>query len=70
VIVYSAHQLDAASRQRLRLGEMVFMTKGRDAPQDLVQRVVDVVHSMARHTPAGATTGRGTGGTTDTPGRR
>lgn len=72
VIVYSAHQLDAASRQRLRLGEMTFMTKGRDAPQDLVRRVVDVVHSMARDKSDDATTERREtrGLATDTPGRR
>jgi hypothetical protein len=48
IVVYSAQQLDAASRQRLRLGEMVFLTKTRDSPDDLVHRVVGVVHSMAR----------------------
>jgi PAS domain S-box-containing protein len=48
VVVYSAHPLDAASRERLRLGEMVFLTKGHTTPDDLVRRVVAVVHSMAR----------------------
>jgi CheY-like chemotaxis protein len=48
VVVYSAHPLDTASRERLRLGEMVFLTKGHTSPDDLVRRVVAVVHSMAR----------------------
>jgi CheY-like chemotaxis protein len=48
VVVYSAHPLDAASRERLRLGEMVFLTKGHSTPDDLVRRVVAVVHSIAR----------------------
>ena len=48
VVVYSGHPLDALSKERLRLGEMVFMTKGQDSPDDLVRRVVSVVHSVAR----------------------
>ena len=43
VVVYSAHQVDAADRERLRLGEMTFLTKGYDSPDELARRVVGVV---------------------------
>jgi PAS domain S-box-containing protein len=46
VIVYSAHQLDTASRERLRLGEMAFLTKGHDSLEELARRVVGVVHQV------------------------
>jgi hypothetical protein len=47
VIVYSAHDLDMSSRNRLRLGEMVFLTKGHDSPQELEKRVAELIHSVA-----------------------
>jgi CheY-like chemotaxis protein len=47
VIVYSAHQLDAASRDRLRLGEMAYLTKGHDPPEELTRRVVGLVRRVA-----------------------
>lgn len=50
IIVYSAQELDQHDRKRLGLGEMVFLTKSRDSPQDLARRVVSVVHSMAPRT--------------------
>jgi len=46
VIVYSAHQLDATSRKRLRLGEMAFLTKGHDPPEELARRVVGIVYRV------------------------
>jgi PAS domain S-box-containing protein len=48
VVVYSAAQLDMASRERLRLGEMTFLTKGHDPPEKLARRVVRIVHRVAR----------------------
>jgi CheY-like chemotaxis protein len=51
VVVYSAAQLDTASRERLRLGEMTFLTKGHDPPEKLARRVVGIVHRMARTDP-------------------
>jgi PAS domain S-box-containing protein len=68
VIVYSAQELDAASRQRLQLGEMVFMTKGQDSPQDLARRLVSVVHSMARRYDVEALMERSGDGVTSRPG--
>ena len=53
VVVYSAHQLDAAGRERLRLGEMVFLTKGHDSPDELARRVVGVVNRMGMASAAG-----------------
>jgi hypothetical protein len=48
------------SWDQLRLGEMVFLTKGHTTPDDLVRRVVAVVHSIARrdHRHGDPTTGR------------
>jgi CheY-like chemotaxis protein len=48
VVVYSAAQLDTAGRERLRLGEMTFLTKGHDPPEELARRVVGIVHRVAR----------------------
>jgi PAS domain S-box-containing protein len=47
VVVYSAHQVDAADRERLRLGEMTFLTKGYDSPDELARRVVGVVSRVS-----------------------
>jgi CheY-like chemotaxis protein len=47
VIVYTAHQLDATSRQRLSLGAVAFLNKGHDSPQELAARVLGVVRQMA-----------------------
>jgi PAS domain S-box-containing protein len=48
VVVYGAAQLDTASRERLKLGEMTFLTKGKDPPEELARRVVRIVHRVAR----------------------
>jgi PAS domain S-box-containing protein len=47
VIVYSAHDLDMSARDRLRLGKMIFLSKGQHSPQELQRRVVELVHSVA-----------------------
>jgi CheY-like chemotaxis protein len=47
VVVYSAHQVDAADRERLRLGGMTFLTKGYDSPDELARRVVGVVSRVS-----------------------
>jgi PAS domain S-box-containing protein len=48
VVVYSAHQLDAVGKERLRLGEMAFLTKGHDSPDELARLVVGVVNRVGR----------------------
>lgn len=59
VVVYSAHQLDAADRERLRLGELAFLTKGVDSPDELARRVVGVVDRVGMHeATAAAAAGR------------
>jgi PAS domain S-box-containing protein len=57
VVVYSAAELDAASRERLQLGEMAFLTKGHDPPEELARRVVGIVHRVARTNDDEASTG-------------
>jgi CheY-like chemotaxis protein len=47
VIVYTAHDLDLSTKDRLRLNEMIFLNKGHDSPQELQRRVVDLVSSVA-----------------------
>jgi CheY-like chemotaxis protein len=64
VVVYSAHQVDAADRERLRLGEMTFLTKGYDSPDELARRVVGVVSrvSMVEAAPVESVAGGATDG--------
>ena len=59
VVVYSAHQLDAADRERLRLGEMAFLTKGHDSPDDLARRVVGVVNRVGMPAPGAVSAAAG-----------
>lgn len=47
VVVYSAHEVSGAARDRLRLGETVLFTKGRVSPEDLESRVLDLVGVLA-----------------------
>jgi CheY-like chemotaxis protein len=51
VVVYSAQQLDTASRERLRLGEMAFLTKGYHSPDELARRVVGIVRRVGMTDP-------------------
>jgi len=46
-VVYSAHEVSGAARDRLRLGETVLFTKGRVSPEDLESRVLDLVGVLA-----------------------
>ncbi len=43
VVVYSASDIPADQRDDLRLGTTVFLTKGRESPQSLEQRVIQLV---------------------------
>ena len=46
LVVYSARDLNASERERLRLGETEFLVKGRISPQDFEQRVVAVLERI------------------------
>ena len=47
LVVYTAHDMDDEARQRIRLGETVFMSKGRDTPQDLERRLAMLIDKVA-----------------------
>jgi CheY-like chemotaxis protein len=48
--VYSARDLNEADRQRLRLGETVFFTKGRVNPDEFERHVVDLLGQLTQNT--------------------
>jgi PAS domain S-box-containing protein len=48
LVVYTAQDLDAEERDRLQLGQTLFLTKGRIAPQEFEQRVVNLLNCMVR----------------------
>ncbi len=47
LIVYSAREIDGASRERLRLGRTLFFTKGRVPIEDLERHVLDLIGLLA-----------------------
>jgi PAS domain S-box-containing protein len=54
LVVYTARDLDADDRQRLRLGESTeFLTKGRITPQQFEQRVVGLLRRITQEQIAG-----------------
>jgi PAS domain S-box-containing protein len=52
VVVYTARELDEDDRERLRLGQTEFLTKGRVSPDEFEKRVVSLLNRIApaRHT--------------------
>jgi PAS domain S-box-containing protein len=52
VVVYTARELEEDDRERLRLGQTEFLTKGRVSPEDFEKRVVSLLNRIApaRHT--------------------
>ncbi|MBD2433129.1 PAS domain S-box protein [Fischerella sp. FACHB-380] len=48
LVVYTARDLDESDRQRLRLGQTLFFTKGRITPQEFEQRVINLLNRMIR----------------------
>jgi PAS domain S-box-containing protein len=48
LVIYTAHDLDNANRQRLKLGQTLFLTKGRITPQEFEQRVISLLNRMIR----------------------
>ncbi|PSB60677.1 histidine kinase, partial [filamentous cyanobacterium CCP1] len=48
LIVYTARDLNDHERERLRLGQTLFLTKGRITPQEFEQRVINLLNRMIR----------------------
>jgi hypothetical protein len=48
LVVYTAHDLDSHDRERLKLGQTLFLTKGRITPQGFEQRVINLLNRMIR----------------------
>jgi hypothetical protein len=46
LVVYTAKDLDDAERQRLKLGQTQFFTKGRITPEDFEQRVIEWLNRL------------------------
>ena len=46
LVVYTARDLNASERERLRLGETEFLVKGRISPQDVEQQVVALLERI------------------------
>nr|WP_026735318.1 PAS domain S-box protein [Fischerella sp. PCC 9605] len=46
LVVYTARDLDESDRERLRLGQTLFLTKGRITPQEFEQRVINLLNRM------------------------
>jgi DNA-binding response OmpR family regulator len=48
LVVYTARDLNDQERHRLRLGQTLFLTKGRITPQEFEQRVINLLNRMIR----------------------
>ncbi|NJO80752.1 MAG: PAS domain S-box protein [Cyanobacteria bacterium RM1_2_2] len=48
LVIYTARDLDDVNRQRLKLGQTLFLTKGRITPQEFEQRVISLLNRMIR----------------------
>jgi CheY-like chemotaxis protein len=48
LVVYTAQDLDESDRQRLKLGQTLFFTKGRITSQEFEQRASDLLNRMIR----------------------
>jgi PAS domain S-box-containing protein len=46
LVVYTAYDLDECDRQRLKLGQTLYLTKGRVPPQEFEQRVINLLNRM------------------------
>ncbi len=49
LVVYTARDLDAAERDRLKLGQTLFLTKGRIPPEEVEHRVIDLLTHILPH---------------------
>jgi PAS domain S-box-containing protein len=48
LVVYTARDLSNNDRERLKLGQTLFLTKGRISPQEFEQRVINLLDRMIR----------------------
>ncbi|HBB35359.1 MAG TPA: hypothetical protein DDZ80_10685 [Cyanobacteria bacterium UBA8803] len=48
LVVYTTQDLSDRDRERLKLGETLFLTKGRLTPQEFEQRVINLLNRMIR----------------------
>ncbi|MEP0885461.1 PAS domain S-box protein [Trichocoleus sp. ST-U3] len=48
LVVYTAQDLDESDRQRLKLGQTLFFTKGRITSHEFEQRAIDLLNRMIR----------------------
>ncbi|MBD2127999.1 PAS domain S-box protein [Microcoleus sp. ZQ-A2] len=48
LVVYTAQDLDESDRQRLKLGQTLFLTKGRITSHEFEQRAIDLLNRMIR----------------------
>jgi DNA-binding response OmpR family regulator len=48
LVVYTAQDLNETERQRLKLGQTIYLTKGRISPQEFEQRVIILLNRMIR----------------------
>ncbi|MBF2063122.1 MAG: PAS domain S-box protein [Calothrix sp. C42_A2020_038] len=51
LVVYTARDLDENDRQRLKLGQTIYLTKGRITPQEFEQRVINLLNRIVHPTP-------------------
>jgi PAS domain S-box-containing protein len=50
LVVYTAYDLNDHERERLKLGQTLFLTKGRITPHEFEQRVINLLNRMIRGT--------------------
>jgi PAS domain S-box-containing protein len=48
LVVYTAQDLNESDRQRLKLGQTIYLTKGRISPQEFEQRVIILLNRFLR----------------------
>jgi hypothetical protein len=46
MVVYCAKDLNNFDRERLKLGQTLFLTKGRVTPEEFEQRVMTLLHRI------------------------
>lgn len=49
LVVYTSKDLDESERERLKLGQTMFLTKGRITPEQFEQRVIKLLSRIIRH---------------------
>ena len=49
LVVYSARDLNDTDRERLKLGQTLFLTKGRIKPEEFERRVISLLNRIIHH---------------------